>query len=748
MSTIETGGPIVDEAAWEQIARGWRKRDFSRLHEEVARLDGVAVEALDRDELFGDRAAEILDEAFDEAADAGRDGPVLIALYVYGRCLNRWEKSSEYGPIERVLEALRGAADRLQGKIAGPDAELLSLAVDQAQHLRNAMAVENSLQCSCPVQLGHYAGRVVEGTQPLLSRAPASGSGAWQLLRSDIEITGTYFTALRETGQAVERFLGPPLEGDLDTAIEALERAEAGEAIAGDVYQSELRAHLASVRELNESAKDPWIQIDEARLVYVYPFALAQKRRHDGTRDDDLLAGTEKVLADARKATDWSVGANGIRPTSAVDTPLADIWQHADPPEKVHEGVTIRLPEISVETKDRLVERKYELDPITLRAEVRLSRLGNHYLRITSALEGADLHDLNQALRRGTGSMGEEQLGSAGAEGGWDRFVTSENAAGYVEDVIGGIAECLDLEAVGDPGGGVHVVLDIRKASKQGGDGNTPLEDDELREGVGATLMFHPIGNFAVSLEEWIRYPPTGEIENLIDGAGRAGDLVARTSDTTILYMPTSPDWMCAEFGEMIEFIASIPPLLTAWEKEITTHSRALEDRLEGLKQSVSVEVGEADFDLRAIHREEAELHELRAEVRRELANLHSPRLVWNQTTRTFLDRLWAAAGLPALEDGLDRQLEVISTQQQRLVAIAGGIAEGNRQAAEERQERLGRVLQIGLTVIAATGLAGLFSWINADFSVQDNTVQAFEAVFLVAVVVVLGALIYKSKSD
>jgi hypothetical protein len=740
VSTIETGGPIVDEATWEEIASQWRKRDFSRLREQVGRLEGVTVEDLDGSGLFGEDPAQTLGETLEAAAVADPIGPVLVALYTYGCCLHHWEKSSEYGPVERVLNALEGTADRLrsEGRLSDDYADLLSLTVAQAKHLENAMKVENSLQCSCPVQMGHYAGMVVGQTGPLLRRVPEDGPGPWRLLRSDIEVADAYFHALKETGEAVEALLGAPLQGDIGAAIHALEQTEADAVIAGDVYQSELRAHLASARGLSKAARDPWIKIDEAKLVYVYPFALTHEQ-----------AGAEPILTRAREATGWSVGAgrDKIRPTAAVDTPLADIWQHADPPEKVYEGVTIRLPDVSVETKGRLVEDKYEFDPPPFQAEVRLSRLGNHYLRISHELEGADLHELNQALRRGSGSMGEEVVRSAGSDPTWDRLVTSENARGYVEDVIDGIADCLNLEVVGDPGGEVHVVVDIRKASKQEGEGrSTTLDDDDLQQEIGSTLLFHPIGDFAVSLEEWIRYPPTEQVENLMKGAGRVGDLIARTSDTTILYMPTSPDWMCAEFGDMVEFVASIPPLLTAWEKEITAHSRALEDRLEKLKQSVSDEGQEADFDLRAIHREEAELHELRAEVRRELANLHSPRLVWNRTTRTFLDRLWTGAGLPALEDGLDRQLEVISTQQQRLVAIAGGIAEENRQAAEKRQERLGRVLQIGLTVIAATGLAGLFSWINADFSVHDNTAQALEAIFLAGVVIVLGTLIFMSK--
>jgi hypothetical protein len=748
VSVTDTGGAAVDEAGWDRIAREWRKRDFSELRERLGSLDGVPVGELDRDGLFGDAPLPLLEEALAAAARADRLGPVLVALYVYGRCLDRWEKSAEYVRIEEALRALAQAAGPLRsGEELDEDAaELLTLAVDHAQHLINAMKVENSVQCSCPVQMSHYAELVVEQTQPLLSRAHDGEAGPWTVLRSDLEIAGTYFNALKVTGEAMEEFLGPPVTGNLEGAIAALERAEGDESIAGDVYQSELRAHLATVRGLNESAAEPWIQIDEAKLVYIYPFALTSNEGQESVLSDDLLVGIDRMLSEAKRATTWSVGDLGVTPIAALDTQLSDLWEHADPPDRVYGGVTIRLPDVIVESKDRVVEDKYTFAPPLLHTEVRLSRLGNHYLRIATDLEDADLHEVNQALRRGSGSMGEEELRCAGCDRGWARLVSSDNTPGYVEDVLEGVADCLGATIVGDPGGGVHVVVDIRKASRQGDPAGTTLSDDELMRDIGATLLFHPVGDFAISLEEWVRYPPVDDTDNLMDGAGRVGDLIARTADTTILYLPTSPDWLCGEFAEMVEFIASIPPLLTTWEKEITTHARTLERRLEKIKESVHQPPGEREFDLGDIHGDEADLHELRAEVRRELANLHSPRLVWNRSTRSFLDRLWAAAGLPALEDGLERQLEVIASQQQRLVAIAGEIAEENRQATERRQARLARVLEFGLTVIAATSLAGLFSWINADYSLRDDTMLAFEAAILITVVVVLGVLLYMSK--
>ena len=40
--------------------------------------------------------------------------------------------------------------------------------------------------------------------------------------------------------------------------------------------------------------------------------------------------------------------------------------------------------------------------------EIRISQLGNHYVRVEKWLENADVHDLNQMMRRSAKQMGNE----------------------------------------------------------------------------------------------------------------------------------------------------------------------------------------------------------------------------------------------------------------------------------------------------------------------------------------------------
>ncbi|HEX8645824.1 MAG TPA: hypothetical protein VF715_02910 [Thermoleophilaceae bacterium] len=741
----------MDSSAWDEITAQWRERAFDRLREEVSKLDGSRVKRVD-DLIDGkldpaDGDAVIADAL--AAAASHPQGAVLMAVYVYARCLEMWERSADYPHIRGVLHALRAEASELLASSpsrGAAEAELLDVAVDQAQHMVDAMAVENALQCSCPVATWEHASKIVDRVDRLMERMPSGdGGGPLDLLRADAEVTGIYFKQVRDLANAVSEMIdhveqGEPEKGRFDAVVGALREAERAPALHGDVYQSELRTHVATAQALNGSLREAWIRIGLAELVYVYPFAL----------EGEGAAAAEVIERAEAGALSWILGP-GVTPADVGPTRLSDRWEHADPPERTHGGVSIHLPRIQVEPtalKPLLEHFEYELEMLEFTAEVRLSRLGNHYLRVGSVLKDATLHDLNQALRRASPGMGDEKVLCPG--GTWDRFVSpDEDAPGYVDDMIAGVAANLGAAVVGDPTSDFHIGLGIREATVPGReDEGVPPLAEELEGAVGASLLFHSVGDCATSLEEWVRYPAP-RVENLMEGSGRVGDLVMRTPDTTVLYMPTSPEWLCGEYEEMIEFVASLPPLLTLWEKRIRTRADSLERALAELRDPAA----DPSEKLGQIHRDEAALHELQAEIRRELADLHSPRLVDSRRTRAFLDRLWEAAGLPALESGLERQLAISSTLQERLAAMASGIAEDNRQReellrrrAEERQQRLQRFVEAGLGVIAATSLAGLFEWLNGGFELQGRALVWLEAGLLVGAAVTLTAIILRAR--
>jgi hypothetical protein len=293
-----------------------------------------------------------------------------------------------------------------------------------------------------------------------------------------------------------------------------------------------------------------------------------------------------------------------------------------------------------------------------------------------------------------------------------------EKVADYAELVIGSIARTLGAVPVVNFDAPFHVVLAAPSISVRTPNGDaSPATPETLEQSLGATLLFHPVRHLATSLEEWIRYPPPA-VRNLLRRQGYVGDAVVRTDNTTVVFMPKSPDWLVVEYREMVEFVASLPPLLTLWEKQALTLDEELE---KWLLRDPSVDT---------LHRHEIEILELEHDVRRQLAFLRSPALCRTRGQRQFLDDLWRAAGLPALERELERRLTQLTARQERIAAMI-------RRQEQEHNESLGRRVELVLALIAGLSVAGVLQWLNDVLNVEAR-IWALPQGILLAVVAAL----------
>ena len=714
---------------WSKIAEEWRERSHAGLRQAVEAIDGVPLRSLDAllDSVDGghEEPGRVLRSAF-RAAGSRPDGRALLATYVYAKCLEKWERAEGHDEIRAVLDALRAETLRLAADGDEGD-RALRMVAEHASCMSDAMRVENAVNCSCPIDVGNWAKRIVERTGAMLD-APADPAEPARLLRSDAETQRLYFGAVGEVADSVLEFLieGKPGPGPFGGTIESLRRAEEHEAVRGDVYESELRAHRATLSALDDRAPDPRIWIDAAEVVYLYPFAF-------GGRFGDA----HEVVKRARLAGEaWEL-ADGIAPLSVEQLYLTDVWERPGEERPMYAGATLTLPSVSV-TPTAGEEYTFECE-----VEVRLSELGNHHVRVHSRLDDTDVHDLNQALRRASRSMGEEILRCGDRR--WGRFVD------FAEEVIHGVGASLWApepvpagDVVGDPTTDFHVVLAARGLSIQRAGGESaPARVDELATAVGGSLRFHPVRHLATSLEEWIRYPQP-KVENLMEGAAYVDDLAVRTANTTVLYMPSTPEWVFDEYEEMIEFTASLPPLLASWEKRVIDYESRLERDLPELTRPGATGQEEdaglpRNLDLVEILRRDAALRELQVRIRDDIAQFHSPRLVRDRVHREFLDRLWTAAALPRLEDELQRRLEIVSSLTERLSSIASGIAEENRRRTE-------LYVQLILGAIAAVSLIDLFLWINGEFGVEHQAWSIVETVALLLVAVAMVTIILRQR--
>jgi hypothetical protein len=716
---LTTHSPQADGLSlipWAEIREEWDAAKYTAARAAVSALAGDAagddIHAL----LFAQERPDqtevvsVLRGTFERAASASPDGELLVALYVYGLCLEKWEKSEAYCQIRVILDALGDVYP--EPAVDGADAptRLLSILARQTRLLDYEMGVEEAMNCSCPVAMGERARKVVDGLQPLIAELDGTLSADDALagdlaelrdvVRADAQLSHVYFAELAAVADAVLRFVDPAAGGspDFEGVLAGLEQAESNDALEGEVYVSELRAHGASLQALRDNADEPQLRIDAAEIVYLYPFAL------------DGVAATAAVERTLRGDATTALGAAGLGPAYHQSLALNDLWDRADRDEPGYSGASIELPKITVETTahDWIEDHYPGYDPLlSFSVEVRLSRLGNHYLRVTSEIAEAGLHEVNQALRRGSRAMGAERVSSEGHPTTWEKI------ADYADEVIATIAGALQGTPVRNLNAPSHVVLGARSISVESTDGPaSPASAETLEKSVGATLLFHPVRHLATSLEEWVRYPPP-DVTNLLAQQGYVRELVVRTDNTTVLFMPESPEWLIDEYEEMVEFVASVPPLLTLWEQE----GLGFDKRLETMLRSKGVPV-------RELHAHELEILEHERGIREQLAFLHSQALCRTRGQRRFLNELWEAAGLPALEGELEEGLTRLAERQARIAALI-------RRADQEHSARLSGRVQLVLALIAAASLAGVLQWATGAYDLDGRPWAIMQALIL-----------------
>lgn len=765
----------VDDRVWSAATTEWRRRDFSALRA-AAHAMGLPVERLeallasDPAEWEADLAghpeaggaapappapARVVQDAFAALPADDAEPAIVLALYVYGLCHQCWERTADHERISAVVGPLEAAVDAHAVSLgAGAGGELLGLIGEEAGCILDAMAVEDTMNCSCPVAMAFHARAVSRRAASVLEREARIGPGfdaARALLRADASAHRISFDAMAAFAQGVLGIFYPTAAADdAGRAATALEDAILQlQAAAGpdepDRYESELRTHLATLRSLEGRSSSGHIHVDAAEVVYLYPFATVR------------LPGIAAVTRACRlSARGWIVA--GLRCRSHEPMGRTDMWEPTDGGPAAYDGVSISLPPIEVETTARTTARELgdregidDSPVLTLRPEIRLSIFGNHQLRIRTTIADADPHEVNQALRRGSGVMGSESLRSGDA-GEWAGLCE------YARTVIGDVVRDLMEEdrpgdagadpprfLQNDPAADFHVIVAVRELSVRDHlgarveppAGAMPAESHvagfaDLHSRFGSSLLFNPIPQLATSLEEWIRYPdPPPTLFNVMRRAGYAGEFATRTANTTVIYMPESPKWLIDEFRDGAEFVASLPALLKSWNLAIRRMADGISDGLDGLTAPEA-----RPMDLHSLRDDELELRRLEARIQRDLATLHSTELVRTRPQREFLDDLWRASGLTQVEDDLQKRLQSTIAQHESLGAT---IARREDEQSRTYQFRV----QWLLALITATSVAGALSWANDwwDISRRPGSVAIEVGVMLLAVAAAAAVL-------
>ena len=801
-----------DDLPWGQFYEELLERGYPRGLRERLKADSVdnAVIPGEDTNAFVDRVDKAVDHvlmtrnerdaerqhdavvALEESIKAGIQSPhraVLLVTYLYARYLHMWEETSNWDDIRSLIGATSSAIDSSKGDLRSGD-PAIDLVMRLMTSVDSGMKVESGLNCSCPVTMQHAANEVVDqaasvlrdlGTAPesnredLLNQAKAilaeRGVGppadCKEFVGSRAAIDLLYFSSISSVCDAVIAYI----EGDpaaftrMSEVIEEIATSE--QLLQRDVYESELRGHRLGLEGLLDGRNR--LHVDLAKVIYCYPFAVS-------------WAEPDRLVHAAKTCKEKWVFAD--QPASVDDFELSDMW--AGPATDGFDGVTISFSE-----QVRILPRDKELsghpsEVLRFSLEVRISRLGNHFVRFQQDwLEDSSIHDLNQAMRRAMRQMGDERV--TFGKGEWvrladlaeeliDRLATDlepkvgvekldrtlnedQNAVragrGRVRPHLArrlrewvqrrrGVLGADEASRDGPTGQPVetrkafpHVIVTARKLSlerigseKDDDPFRRDISIEELREAKGAALLFHPVPQAAAVLEEWCRYGlPDLHDSAMMQPLSFVGNFAYHTTNTTCGLLRGTPEYLIVEHEEAAEFVASLPVLLESWMSQVMKHA----------------DIADPDGDDHSpefISSQQLELQQLLTKATAVMAHIRSPDLCLTAVHRRYLDDLMELAGIERLERELQSHFKVLDAHLELLAA---------RRAKREQETRDRQTFFVGAVavLVGVPSVAAVIALFDSGLNVSrtGDTIEALILTGLMALLLVVVLNLPGAKS-
>jgi hypothetical protein len=635
----------------------------------------------------------VLATAFGTAAGAPGGIPRLLA-YLHHECDQAWDISYHFPPIWATLRGAlelwaaaawvsdpveRTSADAFAALLVVLDLEILLENAVTCGLLREAarLGTESAAQAGVAAEL---AGQLTVSAPPV-----ARYVGDW-----GVACAG-YDGALARAAAAIADLLDG--SGDrLDEAIAALRAGEAQLGAGPGEYDtpdaSELRAHRYSLEELRAARDRPWLYLDTARVVYLYPFGLRGREP------------VEIVEQAAASAAGWRVC--GVGPVDVHERfNLDDVWHSSDAEGRRFDGVQVLLPVMTLRgpagAGDQVIA--------SLRAELRLSRLGNHYLRFEGDLVDADPQDVYAALMRAAPEHGRADVRCGDGVRHWARL--ADFAIDLIEEVSGALGTTMSAAP-----GMFQVLLNVYAASIGTGPGATERAEvrtlDELTGAVGAAVLFRPVANMINTLAEWVRYPKPEPAEVITGATNLRDHIVMRTCNTTVQVALGLAHWSLGTAGTVAEFAATLEGLFAAWFDELGEYHQRIREIHE---PSGSETLAELVVQANDLNEHQIRLHKLVTEARSTLSLITSPALVASPVVAQQLAAMVSAAGTEQRSADLSRRAEEVLDERLGRAIEAVARQRADRDARRERIQD-----EVIAAILAAVGFSGLGQIFQAGY--------------------------------
>ncbi|MEU9399008.1 hypothetical protein [Streptomyces sp. NPDC048242] len=729
---------IVDALAQGELRplRAWlaaHQVETDRLVDLPQRASAVDTEQPPPGDGAADRAeiasAEILAQWSKASAVPG--GVPLLLLLVLIAVEAEWNISYHFRPLH---DTLAGAARCMRAHGATLDATDRTAA-------RAVVALMDSVAAQIDAENAMITGQLAPHEEAM-STAAASARRAAELARraadehpdvsryiimraEEIEVCGL---AVARAVRGLRRFLdaGEPL----DEVAAEIELAESSDAIASSGYQSELRAHRLALLSLEERRNDPWLRIDRGRITYVYPFAVRR------------TAPREVVERVGAHGSGWRLGGAAVLSVNN-SLNLDDVWNGSDAFNRRYGGALVELPDVAVRGSDG--------QPLgNLHAEIRFSRLGNHYVRFTADIADVTPAELHSMMLRAAPEFGHVRVSFSGYEGrAWERLAAL--ATDLTEDVCARLAESAETPELPRPEpspGMFHVIVAVNAASTtQGPARSAPRHETrtarELLAAMGAQVLTSPVTPMVGSLAEWGRY--VRESDLIADITGSTGEKLLRTSNTTAIAAPGMAAFTQTTKVTVAEFTASLDGLFAGWSLELVDHYRRVEEfrvRVDAVEREQSGSAAALRALARELDLERTRLNDFSTSVRSTITLIRSPSLVSSPVVADIIRLVLDGSNFRERVTELQALIEDVAQDQlgSSIEKLARRREEREAHEEERRETRQRAKLEVILAVIAAAGMSGVVQVLQAGFF--ESVKAAAWALASVATILVLAVIV------
>ncbi|WP_392672923.1 hypothetical protein [Streptomyces sp. LN785] len=653
--------------------------------------------------------AEILAQLPKAAAAPG--GVPLLLLFVLLSVESEWEISYHYQPMWDTLSGARNCLRDHGAMVTGEDAVLARAVLAMMESLAAQISAENAMTTG---QLAAQEAALDTAVAKSREAAGLAGRAAGEypdlsaFLVDRAAECETYNTAVGAAVHAVRDFLATG--ASLDHAIANLEAAEGGEEITDSVYLSELRANRFSLMALNGVRHEPWLRIDQGKIVYLYPFA---------TRGVPPQAVLNSI---GEGADGWRLG--GVEPLAVNSSlKLDDVWDGSDAFKRHYDGALVSLPGVVMCGTDGEELGRFQ-------AEIRFSKLGNHHVRFTSDITNVMPAELYAMTLRAAPEHGAVRVTFEGNPYTvWPRL--ADLAVQLAEDACRRLRET-EATAQADVvarQGMFQLVVTVDAASTTPGPASSlPRREvrtvSDLFKAVGAQVLTNPVTYLIGSLAEWIRYATDNELSSTTTGL--IGEQTVRTSNTTVIAALGAAAFTQGTRGSVAEFAASLDGLFAGWSLELADHY----ERVDGFQTRVDAAERHQDMSAQALSAlsreldaEKIRLNDFATGARSTIALIRSPSLMASPVVADSLRLVLEHCGFQQRVAELNAMIEEVADEQLGVTIekLARQREEQEAKEEERRENRQRAKLEVFLAVIAAAGVSGIIQVLQAGFFESDG---------------------------